>query len=136
LHEGAKTTQVELVHLVITYSVLLLTEQGSQLSLSVASLMLADFRDSVVLGRQPRTNLHDLCQGWLGSMVTVSFALAENAEYAAARSDALRECGVLHEEIAHLRTLAAKERQISRQVELNLELKLIEAALATTKQKL
>ena len=70
------------------------------------------------------------------AMVTGSFALAENAEYAAARRNALRECGVLHEETARLRTLAAKERQIPRQVELNLELKRIEAELATTKQKL
>lgn len=70
------------------------------------------------------------------AIVTGSFALAENAEYAAARHNALRECGVLYEEIAHLRTRAAKEKQIPRQVELNLELKRIEAELATTKQKL
>ena len=105
--------------------------------------ILADFRNSLALGRQPRTNLRDLYQGWLDSMVafnaamvTGSFALAENAEYAATRRDALRECGVLHEEIVRLRTLAAKEMQIPRQVELNLELKRIEAELATTKQKL
>ena len=172
LRDGAKTTRlVELVHRAIPYPVLLLTQQGAQLSLSVAhkrwsqsevgktvlegdivsvewqnevdSLILADFRNSLALGRQPRTNLRDLYQGWLDSMValntaivTGSFALAENAEYAAARHNALRECGVLYEEIAHLRTRAAKEKQIPRQVELNLELKRIEAELATTKQKL
>ena len=172
LRDGAKTTRlVELVHRAIPYPVLLLTRQGAPLSLSVAhkrwsqseagktvlegdivsvewknevdSLILVDFYNSLPLGRQPRTNLRDLYQGWLDSMValhaamvTGSFALAENAEYAAARHNALRECGVLHEEIAHLRTLAAKEKQIPRQVELNLELKRIEAHLATTKQKL
>ena len=172
LRQGAKTTRlVELVHRAIPYPVLLLTRQGANLSLSVAhkrwsqseadktvlegdivsvawengfdSLILADFRNSLLLGRQPRTNLRDLYQGWLDSMValntaivTGSFALAQNAEYAAARHNALRECGVLYEEIAHLRILAAKEKQIPRQVALNLELKRIEAELATTKQKL
>lgn len=172
LRDGAKTTRlVELVHRAIPYPVLLLTQQGAPLSLSVAhkrwsqseagktvlegdivfvawenefdSSILADFRNSLALGRQPCTNLHALYQGWLDSMValnaamvTGNFTLAENAEYAAARRDALRECGVLHEEIVRLRTLAAKERQIPRQVELNLELKRIEAELATTKQKL
>jgi hypothetical protein len=60
----------------------------------------------------------------------------KRTEYAVAPRNALRECGVLHEEIGCLRTLAAKERQILRQVELNLELKRIEAELAATKQKL
>ena len=172
LRDGAKTTRlVELVHRASPYPVLLLTQQGAQLSLSVVhkrwsqseagktvlegdivsvewknevdSLILVDFHNSLPLGRQPRTNLRDLYQGRLDSlvalhaaMVTGSFALAESAEYAATRCDALRECGVLHEEISRLRTLAAKERQIPRQVELNLELKRIEAELATTKQKL
>ena len=172
LREGAKTTRlVELVHRAIPYPVLLLTQQGAQLSLSVAhkrwsqseadktvlegdivsvawenefdSRVLADFLNSLPLGRQPRANLHALYQGWLNSMVALNaatvtgcFALAESAEYDAFRREALRECGVLHEEIAHLRTLAAKEKQIPRQVELNLELKRIEAHLATTKQKL
>ena len=172
LRDGAKIKRlVELVHRAIPYPVLLLTRQGAPLSLSVAhkrwsqseagktvlegdivsvelknevdSLILVDFYNSLPLGRQPRTNLRDLYQGWLDSMValhaamvTGGFALAENAEYAAVRRDSLRECGVLHEEIVRLRTLAAKERQIPRQVELNLELKRIEAELATTKQKL
>ncbi|ACF43406.1 DUF4391 domain-containing protein [Pelodictyon phaeoclathratiforme] len=172
LRDGAKTTRlVELVHRAIPYPVLLLTQQGAPLSLSVAHKrwsqseagktvlegdivsvawsrevdadIMADFRNSLALGSQPRTNLHALYQGWLDSMValnaarvTGNFTLAENAEYAAARRDALRECGVLQEEIGRLRTLAAKERQIPRQVELNLELKRIDAELATTKQKL
>ena len=169
---NSKTTRlVELVHRAIPYPVLLLTQQGAQLSLSVAhkrwsqseadttvlegdivsvawenefdSRVLADFLNSLPLGRQPRANLHALYQGWLNSMVALNaatvtgcFALAESAEYDAFRREALRECGVLHEEIAHLRTLAAKEKQIPRQLELNLELKRIEAELATTKEKL
>jgi hypothetical protein len=172
LRDGAKTTRlVELVHRAIPYPVLLLTEQGTHVTLSVANkrwsqseagktvlegdivsvawgnefdlLILADFCNSLPLGRQPRANLHDLYQGWLNSMVALNaatvtgcFALAESEDYADVRRKALRECGILYEEIAHLRTLAAKERQIPRQVELNLELKRIEAKLATTKQKL
>jgi len=172
LRNEAKTARlVELVHRAIPYPVLLLTRQGAQLSLSVVHKrwsqseagktvlegdivsvawsrevdadILADFRNSLALGRQPRTNLHDLYQGWLDSMValnaarvTGNFTLAENAEYAAERCDALREYGMLHDEIVRLHTLAAKEKQIPRQVELNLELKRIEAQLAITKRKL
>jgi hypothetical protein len=105
--------------------------------------ILTDFFSSLPLNRQPRMNLHALYQGWLDTIVALNaatvkgyFTLAENAEYAAARRDALRECGVLQEEIIRLRNVAAKEVQIPRQVELNQELQRIEAQLSITKQKL
>lgn len=172
LRAGAKTNRlVELVHRAIPYPVLLLTEQGAPVSLSVAhkrwsqseagrmvlegdmvsvewqqefdAIVFAEFLKSLALGRQPRTNLQALYQGWLDTMVALNvarvtggFVQADTADYAALRRDALKECGALQEEIVRLRNLAAKERQMPRQVELNLELKRIEAQLATVKQKL
>lgn len=172
LRIGAKTTRlVELVHRAIPYPVLLLNEQGAELSLSVAHKRLSqseadktvlegdivsvewpqefdaeildDFYKSLALGRQPRINLHALYQGWLDTLVALNvatvtgcFTLAENTKHAAVRRDALLDCGVLNDEIDRLRSLAAKEKQIPRQVELNLELKRIEAQLATAKLRL
>lgn len=101
------------------------------------------FRDALTLARQPRVTLYALYQGWLDTLlawnaarVTGIFVAASNAEHAALRSEALRECAHLHAEIARLRAAAAKEKQMARQVELNLELKRIEAQLATTRERL
>ena len=60
--------------------------------------------------------------------VTGAFAVAANAEHAGLRRAALQECAKLDAEIARLRATAAKEKQMSRRVELNLELKRAEAA--------
>lgn len=93
------------------------------------------FRDALALGKQPCTTLRALYQGWIDTLialqaarVTGAFAVADNAEHAAARRDALQECARLDAEVARLRASAAKEKQMSRRVELNLELKRVEAA--------
>ena len=52
------------------------------------------------------------------------------------RRDALQECVRLDGEIARLRTTAAKEKQMSRRVEVNLELKRVEAAQAAARANL
>lgn len=101
------------------------------------------FRDALALGEQPRTTLHALYQGWIdtllalhASRVTGTFAVTANAEQAAARRDALQECARLDAEVARLRATAAKEKQMARRVELNLELKRVEAAQAVTREQL
>jgi hypothetical protein len=101
------------------------------------------FRDALALGKQPRSTLHALYQGWIDTLlalqaarVTGAFAVADHAEHATARRDALQECARLDAEIARLRTIAAKEKQISRRVDLNLELKRVEAAQAVARAKL
>ena len=101
------------------------------------------FRDALALGKQPRTTLHALYQGWIDTLlalhaarVTGAFAVAANAEHASARRDALQECTRLDGEIVRLRAAAAKEKQMSRQVELNLELKRVEAARAAARTNL
>jgi hypothetical protein len=101
------------------------------------------FRDALALGRQPRATLYALYQGWLDTLlalqaarVTGAFAVAANAEHAAVRRDALRECARMDAGIARLRAAAAKEKQMARQVELNLELKRVEAQRTTARGRL
>ncbi len=91
------------------------------------------FRAALPLARQPRANLFALYQGWMDALVallagrvTGAFTMAESPVLATARHEALRECARLDAEIAHLRAAAARERQIPRQVDLNLELRRVE----------
>ncbi len=95
------------------------------------------FSAALALGRQPHKNLYALYQGWMDTLlalkaarVTGVFRLATDADQAAARRDALCECARLDAEIARLRAAAAGEKQMPRQVELNMEVKRMEAALA------
>ena len=162
---------VELVHRAIPYPVLLVTENTARPGLSAvhkrwsqgeAGKTVLDgevvsvewnndldtdrwpaFRDALALGKQPRTTLYALYQGWIDTLlalqaarVTGAFAVAANAEHAALRRDALQECARLDAEIARLRATAAKEKQMSRRVELNLELKRVEAAQAAARANL
>jgi hypothetical protein len=95
------------------------------------------FCDALALGQQPRINLQALYQGWIDTLlalqaarVTGAFALPTTAEQAEQRREALQESARLDKEIARLRATAAKEKQMARRVDLNLELKRLEAALA------
>jgi len=101
------------------------------------------FGAALALGQQPRNTLYTLYQGWIDTLlalhaarVTGLFAVASNASEAAARSEALRQYSRLVEEIARLRAAAAKERQMPRRVELNLELKRAEAAQTAARARL
>jgi hypothetical protein len=102
-----------------------------------------DFLAALPLARQPRTNLYALYQGWidtllalLASRVTGTFTSTESPARATERHAALGEFVRLEAEAARLRAAAAKERQVARQVELNLKLKRIEAAQAATRGRL
>ena len=95
------------------------------------------FCDALALGQQPRINLQALYQGWIDTLlalqaarVTGAFAVPSNAVQAEHRREALQESARLDKEIARLRATAAKEKQMARRVDLNLELKRLEAALA------
>ena len=172
LRAAAKATRlVALVHRAVPYPLLLLTDQGERPGLSAAhkrwsqgeaaktvlegNVVVAEwdaerdgehwpaFRDDLALGKQPRTSLHALYQGWINTLlalqaarVTGAFAVATNAEQAAARRDALQEWTRLDAEIARLRATAAKEKQMARRVDLNLELKRVEAARAAARANL
>jgi len=98
---------------------------------------LCAFTQSLSLNSKPQATLFDLYQGWIDSVqallaakLTGTFRTPDTPEHAAARREALRECERLEAQIARLRAAAAKERQMPRQVELNLELKRLQAQYA------
>jgi hypothetical protein len=172
LRASAKASRLrELVHRAVPYPLLLIEEHGERLGLSAAQkrwsqgepgkivlegdVVAADwtaehhverwsaFRDALALGKQPRTSLYDVYQGWIdtlhalnASSVTGTFTVAANAKVASARRDALREFARLGAEIFRLRAAAAKEKQMSRRVELNLELKRLEVAQTAARANL
>ena len=104
---------------------------------------LTAFTQALALTSQPQATLFGLYQGWMDSVqallaarLTGTFKAADTPEQAAARRQALQECERLELEATRLRTLAAKEKQLARQVELNLALKRVQAQLATARQQL
>lgn len=104
---------------------------------------LSAFTQALSLTSQPQTTLLGLYQGWIDSVqallaarLTGSFKTADSPEQAAARRQMLVECERLELEATRLRTLAAKEKQLARQVELNLALKRVQAQLSAARQQL
>lgn len=104
---------------------------------------LSAFTQALALTSQPQAMLFGLYQGWVDSVqallaarLTGTFKAADSPEQAAARRQALQECERLELEATRLRTQAAKEKQLARQVELNLALKRVQAQLAAARQQL
>ena len=88
------------------------------------------FSGALALNRQPRATLHALYEGWINAVqalraarVTGVFSIPTSVVEAADRAAALQEYRNLDIRIADLRAAAGKEKQIARQVEINLELK-------------
>jgi hypothetical protein len=105
--------------------------------------MEASFHEALSLARQPQADLYRLYQGWIDTLlallaarVTGVFVAATTPVQAATRREALRECARLDAEIVRLRSAAAKEKQVSKQVALNVELKRAEAARAAALARL
>lgn len=101
------------------------------------------FMQSVALALQPQATLMALYQGWLDCLTalqaaryTGTFKAVGDPGQAAARRAALRECQRLEQEAARLRTLAGKEKQMAKQVDLNLALKRIQADLEAAREQL
>ena len=101
------------------------------------------FMQAIALDRQPRTTLYDLYQGWMDTLyalhaarLTGTFVVAATPGQAATRRLALQECRSLNGEAARLQSLAAKEKQLARLVDLNLELKRVQAELTAAKERL
>lgn len=89
-----------------------------------------DFLQALSLRSQPRADLHALYQGWLDTLtalqaaaMTGRFAPSENAEQAGMRRVALHRCREIDGIVARLRLAAAKEKQMARQVAVNMEIK-------------
>ncbi|MGA2765098.1 MAG: DUF4391 domain-containing protein [Spirochaetia bacterium] len=103
----------------------------------------AAFCNALRIGRQPHGSLYELYQGWMDAIQALeaarlsrTFLIPASTEYAIMRRAALKECAFLDSEIARLRAAAVREKQIARQVELNLELKRVEAAFAAARVKI
>lgn len=101
------------------------------------------FVQSLALTRQPQANLLALYQGWMDCLTawqaaqyTGTFTATDTPAQAAARREALRTCQRLELESARLRALATKEKQMAKQVDLNLALKRISAELISAREQL
>jgi len=103
----------------------------------------AAFLASLALSGLHARDLYTLYQGWLdrvtslqAASITGRFTLPGAADSAAAQREALAAHARLHRDIASLRARAAKETQMNRRVELNLEIKRLEAELAAATKAL
>ena len=101
------------------------------------------FFAALALERQSHASLYSLYQGWTDTLfalkaarLTGVFSLFSDVGRTTARQEALRECVRLDVEIARLRAAAAGEKQMPRQVELNMEIRRMEAAMVLVKERL
>ena len=106
-----------------------------------ADSRLEAFASAMNLGKQPRDNLLCLYQGWAAileayraSRITGEFA--PNSLSREERRSAIAEFERIEREISALRNQAAKEKQINRRVELNLDVKRHEARLDDVRKQL
>ncbi len=90
----------------------------------------AAFCEALALNRQPTSTLHALYQGWIDTVqalraaeLTGNFLLPTSVMESKERTAALEEYWRLESRISELSASARKENQISRQVDINLELK-------------
>lgn len=95
--------------------------------------LVQQFVEALALDKQPRLSLHALYQGWMDTLIALQtafvtgvFAASASREHAVERHQALQEVKKLRVEIARLKAVAAKGKQIARQVELNTEIKRLE----------
>lgn len=99
-------------------------EDGSTDKLTVA------FCDALAMNRQPASTLYSLYQGWIDTVqalraasVTGHFLMPASEMEARDRAAALEEFWRLESRIDELSASGRKEKQIARQVDINLELK-------------
>ncbi len=116
---------------------------AADLNGTMSAELLRSFHKSLALTRQPNTSLYTLYQGWIDAVLALqaasvkgAFEMPSSAEHADTRREALQECERLETEIARVRSAAAREKQLPRQVDLNLELKRLQAAHNAARTKL
>lgn len=162
----------ELLHRSVPYPLLLITQGGGDVILTLAhkrwaqnqankmvidgalthiTIPAANLEDQLVqqflaslsLDQQRRANLMTLYQSWINvcdalqaATKTGRFQLAANPGQAAARRQALEGWAQRETELARLRQQAKSERQIARQVALNLEIKRLQAELQNSRELL
>ena len=103
----------------------------------------ADFLASLALAGLPSRDLYAVYQGWLdrvaaleAAQITGEFAPPDSADCASVLRDGLDAHDRIQRDLTVLRAKAVKEKQIRRRVELNLEIKRLEAELATISHSL
>lgn len=94
----------------------------------------ADLAAALVLDQQPGMSLFTIYQGWIdaalalaAARLTGTYTIASAPEARVVRMEGLRECIRLGAEVSRLQKTAAREKQMMRRIELNMELKRIEA---------
>lgn len=94
------------------------------------------FLEALPLDRQPNVSLLTVYQSWMDALqalnaarITGIFTKAGTPEQAAKQRQALEEIQQLNAEMARLRSAASKEKQLARQVEMNLELKRLQSKI-------
>lgn len=110
--------------------------------LDAKELITQDFLQSLSLS-QPHISLLALYDSWIASVEALQAARLTGAyhskstpEQISDRRRALSDCERLEAEADRIKALAAKEKQIARQVELNASLKRIQTELAVARQKI
>jgi hypothetical protein len=98
--------------------------------------ILESYASSLAIVNQPRNSMLTLYQGWFDTTIALLAACqtgiyrrSESQEDAEDRLDAVRECRAIYSEMSTLRSAAKKERQIAKQVDMNLKMKQLEAKL-------
>lgn len=101
------------------------------------------FLQSLALAKQRRRDLCTLYEGWLARIealnaarLTGAFAASDDASQVARRREALEAHSRLTREISGLRAKAAREKQLNRRVDLNLQIQHLEAEIAAQKTNL
>lgn len=101
------------------------------------------FLVSLELSSLPARDLFAIYQGWLdrvtaleAAQITGTFAPPDSADRAVALRDGLNTHARLKRDLAVLRAQAEKEKQLNRRVELNLEIKRLEAKVVATEKAL
>lgn len=108
-----------------------------------APLVIQALLDALALATQPRAHLLALYQGWMDTLIaylvackTGAFSRAVSPEHSAECRQSLRESQELEAQLINLRAIASKERQLARQVELNLKIKRVQADIAAIQEQL
>ena len=110
---------------------------------AVPSATAQAFLDTLALSRLPTRDLFAFYQGWIDGIVgfaaasiTGRFTLPESPEQTRRMRESIAKHSQILDELAALRTLAVKEKQMNRLVELNLNIKRLESQLAANQSTL
>ena len=146
LTEGPTGSSISLVHKRWSLGEVAKTVLDGELSIADLDVPFdigAAFLEALALSKQPRNSLFTVYQGWMNAALalqaaalTGAFLVSESLAVAEARANALRTTKQLESQITAIRAAAAKEKQIAKQVSMNLEMKRLEAQLTAVRAHL